>query len=329
MSNSTALVRLAPSGRSFRTEVGRTILESGLSAGIALPFGCANGSCGECRARVIDGEVESARFHDYPLSEADRIAGVRLLCSSVAVSDLTIEVEDATAVENIAPQSLIAKLCRTESRGDVTLIAFKFIRAKAFRFLSGQSVELEFEGGLVGVFPLASCPCNAQFVEFHLPRRNPEAAAVLELLSASDGRARVTVRGPLGQFAAGPEFSRPKILIATGEGFASIQGLMEHFINLEVESECVLIWQSTAMVSRYLDNLCRSWSDAFDNVSFIPLESDDDIMDQLVSLEDALVSEAEIYLSGMTDEAADGLVNAVRERWGNDNVRVNRAVTNA
>ena len=66
------VVTLLPSGRQFVCHPNASILESGLSAGVALPFRCHNGSCGECRARVVSGEVETSRFHDYALTEAEK-----------------------------------------------------------------------------------------------------------------------------------------------------------------------------------------------------------------------------------------------------------------
>ena len=37
---------------------GETILAAGLRQGVALPYECATGTCGTCRARLVDGEVD-------------------------------------------------------------------------------------------------------------------------------------------------------------------------------------------------------------------------------------------------------------------------------
>ena len=60
-------VNLLPSGRTFEVESRETILQSALRAGIAIEYGCANGSCGQCKTRVVRREVAESRFHDYPL----------------------------------------------------------------------------------------------------------------------------------------------------------------------------------------------------------------------------------------------------------------------
>ena len=36
---------------------GETILHAGLRQGLTLPYECATGTCGTCRARVVSGDV--------------------------------------------------------------------------------------------------------------------------------------------------------------------------------------------------------------------------------------------------------------------------------
>jgi CDP-4-dehydro-6-deoxyglucose reductase, E3 len=52
-----AQVTLRPSGHQFTVEGHETLLQAGLKAGLALNYGCGNGSCGMCKVRVSAGEV--------------------------------------------------------------------------------------------------------------------------------------------------------------------------------------------------------------------------------------------------------------------------------
>ena len=97
-------VELYPSGHRFEAHSGETILEAALRAGRSPAFGCANGSCGECRARIVAGEVERVRFHDYVIADAEKRAGYALLCSTAPRSDLVVESTEASGVDDIAPQ---------------------------------------------------------------------------------------------------------------------------------------------------------------------------------------------------------------------------------
>ena len=49
-----ASVRLEVDGRSFDCAPGQTVLAAALAAGIDLPYECASGNRGPCRARLVD-----------------------------------------------------------------------------------------------------------------------------------------------------------------------------------------------------------------------------------------------------------------------------------
>ena len=44
--------------QSFQALPGEPILASGLRAGVALPYECATGTCGTCRARTLEGDID-------------------------------------------------------------------------------------------------------------------------------------------------------------------------------------------------------------------------------------------------------------------------------
>ena len=67
----------------FECGPGEKILHAGLRSGVELPYECATGTCGTCKARLVSGRAESewpdAPGRRYFKSEADV-----LLCQSVA-----------------------------------------------------------------------------------------------------------------------------------------------------------------------------------------------------------------------------------------------------
>jgi len=65
---------VTPSHREFYVEGSDTLLDAALRAGLALNYGCSNGNCGLCKARVVSGQAKKVRNHDYVLSEADKNA---------------------------------------------------------------------------------------------------------------------------------------------------------------------------------------------------------------------------------------------------------------
>ena len=77
----TATVTLHPSGHQFTVEPDETILEAALRSGININYYCSNGSCGECKARVMEGELAEIQHHDYVLSAAEKRGNTVLLVS--------------------------------------------------------------------------------------------------------------------------------------------------------------------------------------------------------------------------------------------------------
>jgi len=71
---------------------GKTVLESGLAAGLNMPYSCQSGLCTACRGRVLNGQVKMDE--DAGLSEKELAAGYVLCCVSRPLTDdikITIE----------------------------------------------------------------------------------------------------------------------------------------------------------------------------------------------------------------------------------------------
>lgn len=308
----TPIITLLPGNQTFPGLPGRSILDSGLGAGIALPYRCANGSCGECRAKLITGDIRKTKFHDYTLSEADKISGMCLMCANSAVGDVQLEVNEARSVNDIPMQELRARRCRLERLDNIAIAGFRFIRGKAFRFLPGQRARLLFASGHTAELAIASCPCDAQFVEFHVPVSG-SYAQLTALIGSLTSRDRITISGPIGNFTLSDCHDHPKLFIAAGEGFASMQSLLEHVFNLELNAPCCLLWIASPQISHYRDNLCRSWSAAFDNFDYIALRNGSDLEAMLRTRCHQYLASGEVYLSApesCTTEILDPLLSA-------------------
>ncbi|MCP5022151.1 MAG: 2Fe-2S iron-sulfur cluster binding domain-containing protein, partial [bacterium] len=73
-------IRLTPSGKEVSSQPGDTVLAALERAGYALPNNCRAGACGECKTRVVGGEVDQGMVLDMALSPAERDDGLRLMC---------------------------------------------------------------------------------------------------------------------------------------------------------------------------------------------------------------------------------------------------------
>jgi CDP-4-dehydro-6-deoxyglucose reductase len=301
----SAVVRILPSGHEFVVEANEPLLEAALRSGLALDFGCANGSCGECRGRVREGEVRQIRFHDYVIRDADKRDGVVLLCSCTADADITIEAGEAGGPDDIPLQSVRARMYRQERIADgVEVVYLRVMRGKMLRFLAGQHVRLKLPGAEAADISIASCPCDGLNLELHI-----DTASACDLSArASAGLAksdRFDIEGPRGHFTLDETSDRPLVFIAGDTAIAPVKSIIEHVINLELTQPVSLRWHATRPSGHYMHNYFRSLTDALDEFSYVPVEGAVSA-ETLSSLPD--VAAADVYLAG-----GDAFVEGAKE----------------
>jgi len=59
-----AHIKIQPSNHEFWLEGNSSLLEAGVRSGLSLNYGCTNGNCGLCKARLVSGEVKKICNHD-------------------------------------------------------------------------------------------------------------------------------------------------------------------------------------------------------------------------------------------------------------------------
>lgn len=258
-------VKVHPTGHEFEVEAYESILDSGLRAGLNLDYHCANGSCGECRARLLSGRVRATCFSDFHFGEQERADGWFLACCSTPETDLEVEAHESGRADEMPEQILRAKVSKVERLQDeVMLLQLRTPRSQSLRFLAGQGVNLAFAGIPAKTLPIASCPCDGTHLRFHLRRRSgdPFSEFVFERLSKGS---EVLLTGPCGDFTLNEESTRPLIFVALESGFAPIESVIDHAIQLNAERTIHLYWLSAIPRGHYLSNYCCAWVDALDN----------------------------------------------------------------
>ncbi|MGZ9091215.1 MAG: 2Fe-2S iron-sulfur cluster-binding protein [Rhodoplanes sp.] len=276
----TAHVQVKPSGREFSVDGNDSLLEAALRAGLALDYRCSIGSCGKCKARILSGQVRSTRYSDYALTAAEKNAGVVLMCCNTAVADLIIEAREAHSAADMPLQHIEARVKSViPIADDMRLLHLQTPRTHRLRFLAGQSVSLALPGGQSASYAVASCPCDERNLQFHIRRRSDEAFAE-RVFGGLKGADTVLVEGPRGEFVLDEKSNRPLVFIACESGFAPIKSLLEHAMALDAAEMLHLYRLAYGRSGHYLDNLCRSWSDALDNFRYVPLTVDAALPDE-------------------------------------------------
>jgi CDP-4-dehydro-6-deoxyglucose reductase, E3 len=295
-------ISVRPSGHSFWAEENDSILQAGLKAGYAMPYGCSNGTCGLCRARLIEGEIETIKHTDYPFNEREKALGFLLTCACSAVSDgVVLDVAEAVSVDDIAHQEITVRVKSViQTAPDLLIVRVQTPRSQRFRFLAGQNAELTLNRGDMVVatrtLPVASCPCDDRNLEFHVSRQDDQ---LYEEMSGQNGKVReLTLAGPTGDFVLNHVSGQQYVFVAQDTGFAPVRSLIEHAMSLDEDAHMHLIWLATKPGGHYLENLCRSWADALDNFSFSLLN---DLQAGELPRQIAGKDRAEIFVAGTDD----------------------------
>ncbi|GAB3261221.1 2Fe-2S iron-sulfur cluster-binding protein [Kineosporia babensis] len=74
-------------------EPGQTLLDAGLAAGLPMPYSCTIGNCGDCRVRLISGQVALAEPNC--LTEAEKADGYVLTCVGRPLSEVVLDIAES------------------------------------------------------------------------------------------------------------------------------------------------------------------------------------------------------------------------------------------
>lgn len=208
-----------------------TLLRAGLRAGLQLPYECASGGCGSCRAKLVEGEVLNLWPDATGLSERDRRRGDRILmCQSVPESDCTITanaIKPSGTVEP-APVRTIGRLSsRIALNADTAL--FTLALDDEMNYLPGQFVVLESPERVRRAYSMARpCPEGRTTVIEFIIRAKPSGIGsdwLFNTLAVGDA---IAVEGPYGRAYARSEAGRPAICVAGGTGLAPMLAIAEY-----------------------------------------------------------------------------------------------------
>ncbi|MEM9042590.1 MAG: 2Fe-2S iron-sulfur cluster-binding protein, partial [Actinomycetota bacterium] len=218
----TSTIRLAPSGKEVATEPGDTVLGALERAGYALDNNCRAGACGECKTKVLCGEVDQGVVLDMALSHADRDEGYRLMCMAKPTSDV-VEIEYGTGDARpllFPPRDRILcvvtdKIERTPSIVELHLRPV----ADPIRFWPGQYLMVgnDRAGAPPRPYSIANAPRSDGEVTL-LISRVPDGATSTWIHDQLEVGDRVTAAGPYGTFIGDPGTDGPVLCLAAGSG---------------------------------------------------------------------------------------------------------------
>lgn len=261
------MVYLPEHDQKFIVASHESILHAGLASGINLNYGCESGNCGDCRARLMSGSIMGLGHSDYPFTEVEKSEGHFLMCRNLAIGDIEIGTRLRDRAEVLPYQELEAKVYQIQSLSDEVLaVSFRTPRSQPLKFFAGQFIKVDFGRGISRYKSVASCPCDGLKPVIHVKlERDDFSQYCHEALKKNDN---VNLSGPGGRFVFNEGNIQPKVFVSFDTGFASINSLIEQFINLDTEQSIEIYRFASSAGQTYLDNYCRSIADVFDNIEY-------------------------------------------------------------
>lgn len=267
-------VSVLPSGHSFTVEEGESILDAALRQGHAFPYGCRSGFCGDCKSKVVEGDVEYPDGTPPGLSETEALTGMALLCQARPCSDLTLEAREVTEAADIPVRNLPCKVARKERLcHDVVRLFLKLPEGERLQFLAGQYIDFLLKDGRHRAFSMANPPHDDDLIELHI-RHVAGGEFTDYVFNQLEEKTVLRIEGPHGGFHLRENSDRPIIFMAGGTGFAPIKSIIEHAVAEGIQRPMHLYWGVRARADLYLNELAEEWAARLPNFRYTPVLSD-------------------------------------------------------
>ena len=271
-------VTVMPSGRQFGAASDETVLEAGLRQGVVLPYGCKNGACGSCKAKVVEGRIEQGPHQANALKPDEAARGYALLCCSKAASDLVVEARVIAAAGDIPIRKMpcrVASIARAAP--DVAILELQLPANERLQYLAGQYVELILRDGTRRSYSMARAPHAAERIELHV-RHMPGGRFTDALFGVAQPAVKerdiLRFEGPMGTFFLREDSVKPIVLVASGTGFAPIHAIVEHAIHKGITRPMTLYWGGRRPRDLYRGEVCERWAAELPHFRYVPVVSD-------------------------------------------------------
>lgn len=214
---------------SFETQPNEKVLQAALRNKLVVPYECATGTCGSCRAKLAAGELDQG-WVDAPGRKALKIKrGEFLMCQAVALSDCEIRIPSTVSVnesEVATPQHFTGTVTNLKKLTD-EVISFVVLLEEQIGFQAGQFMTLDFPG-VIGAraYSMVNYATQTDQLEFVIKRFEGGSCSQL-LFGKPPKNFQLSLFGPVGHAVFEPELGHNLLLLAGGSGIAGMMAILE------------------------------------------------------------------------------------------------------
>lgn len=260
-----------------------TILRAGLRQGVSLPYECATGTCGTCRARVMQGEYESCWKEAPGQARLKPEKGDILMCQTKPRSDCLLRVPSEIAVVQGSCPAPRRGVIRDIRRLTKDVAHFDLHLSEPMSFQPGQFVVVENKD-LVGgrAYSMVNFCDRADRISLVLKRKPGGGFSDWLFADESRNEGEVAVFGPLGRAVFRPEEGKDILCIAGGSGIAGMMSILQCAVEADYfldHKGSVFFGVRTLEDTFYLEALAGFVASSHGNLSVTVALSDEAVAD--------------------------------------------------
>jgi toluene monooxygenase electron transfer component len=219
MTQATHVIHIAGTDQSFVCGADDTVLRAALRQGIAFPYECNVGSCGNCKFEILEGQATSCWPQAPGLSEKDKQKNRMLGCQTRALGDLQIKLRTSDKYKPVH-NPIRTQATLTASRALThDLSEFRFECVQPLEFVSGQYALVHIDG-VAGAraYSMSNHGQSTHVLEFQV-RKVPNGVGSAALFDLAVG-STVEIDGAYGMAYLREEAPRDILCVGGGSGLA-------------------------------------------------------------------------------------------------------------
>jgi propane monooxygenase reductase subunit len=206
------------------------VLHAAFRQGLMLAHGCKAGQCSACKAYLIEGDTDLAKYSNFALSDMEREEGYTLLCKTHVYSDAVIELlhYDEEMLRSANPiRTVPTQVAEIEAlTHDIRRLRLNLVTPGDITFAPGQYVDIHIpQSAETRSFSMANTPAQRDYLDFIIKLYPGGLFSGLLEGSLRPGDP-LEVTGPYGTCVLRERSERDLIFMGGGAGMAPLWSLV-------------------------------------------------------------------------------------------------------